>query len=365
MNKIGVKVSVLSISLAAVSALFLSSQSSQNSTPERLPAQESPIDPDFNDGQALTQTNFNVSFPASKHWTQQALLERAKELATQTPKIRIDVFRVYEERHNDGALLDRRAVFPEVQFYSPRKESHSAVVGPTPVEFMAVWVNDSLEFTFAVSSATYRKRFVPARDQWEHPETPHGEWSPIYVTPLHHSNTFKPVGADIGPEMPFAIFIDNAANDLLKGSSGYAFHGTTLSHYEALGTPDSGGCVRLSREDAEILFALVNPAMTTINRFGKWYGQNDRRNIAHPFLVSLRERMKINIIDPAYMDAHPDFAQEIHSRYDSLLQYLLVSVNSNLQRTKETLRSGHHRTLTEITETSNVATIVKTKPNSQ
>lgn len=345
MKNLGFRVLVLSTSLAGFSAIWWSSKAEFTSAQARSPAAISAeVDPDYQD---WVDRDFTASHPASKRWSQKDLLARVQELAIAKPKVRIDVFRVFEERSNDGALLDRRAVFPEVQFYSARRESHSLVTGPTPVEFMAVWVNDSLEFVFAVSSATYRKRFVPARDQWEHPVTPNGPWSPIYLNPLHHSNTYKAVGADIGPEMPFSIFIDDARKELLKSWSGYAFHGTTLSHYEALGTPDSGGCIRLAREDAEVLFALVNPSMQTLNRFGKWYRDNDERNKPHPQMVSIRERMQINIIDPEYMDKNPAFAAEINERYENLLAYMHVAVNTNIQRSAQTLKRGVHRTLTE------------------
>lgn len=289
-----------------------------------------------------------ASHPAGQKWTQETLLERANILALSKPKIRVDVFRVFEERSNDGELLARNAVFPEIMFYSERQETHSRVSDPTPVEFMAVWANETLEFVFAVSSATYRKRFVPARDQWEHPRTPVGKFDAIYLNPLHHSNTYKPVGADIGPEMPFSVFIDSSGKDLLKSWSGYAFHGTTLSHYDALGTPDSGGCIRLSKEDAEVFFSLLNPSHAVMNRYGKWYANNDPRNLPNPALMNLRERMQINIIDPEYMSANPDFAKEINERYENLLPYIYIEVNNNIERTNETLALKKYRTLTDV-----------------
>lgn len=295
--------------------------------------------------ESITENRFIASHPAGKKWDQSSLLARAQELAAKSPNIRVDVFRVFENRSISGELLERRAVFPEIEFYSPRTESHSRVTGPTPVEFMAVWVEDSLEFVFAVSSATYRKRFVPARNQWEHPGTPHGSFAPIYLNPLHHSKTYKPVDADIGPEMPFSIFIDSADKDLLKSWSGYAFHGTTLSHYDALGTPDSGGCIRLAREDAEVLFALLNPTFSTVNRYGRWYADGDPRNRPSEFLTDLRSRMQINIFDPAYLDRNPELAGEIDSRYKELIGYLYIEVNNNLDRTLETLQKRKHRTL--------------------
>jgi hypothetical protein len=325
--------------LGIVCMWFYAQSRSLEFGPERIPAQEN-----------LEALFYSASHPAGKSWTQSDLLERAKNLSKENTKIRVDVFRVFEERDNDGKLLDRQAVFPEIQFYSDRKESHSKVYEPTPIEFMAVWVNDHLEFVFAISSATYRKRFVPARDQWEHPTTPNGSFAPIYLNPLHHSRTYRPVGADIGPEMPFSVFIDTADKDLLKSWSGYAFHGTTFSHYDALGTPDSGGCIRLAREDAEVFFALLNPKLKIMNRYGRWYAHNDSRNRPNAELVDLRERVEINIIDPAYMQENPSFASEIYARYESLISFIYIEVNNNVQRTHETLRLKKYRTLTEHAE---------------
>ncbi len=334
MSKMPLNVARVTICLSVFS-LCLYAQKTSIDTASRNPAQQ------------VENNSLVAAHPAGKTWTQAEQLERASTLAAQNLKIRVDVFRVFEERDNDGTLLKRRAVFSDVQFYSSRTESHSQVSDPTPIEFMAVWVDDKLEFVFAVSSATYRKRFVPARNQWEHPQTPNGAYDAIYLNPLHHSKTYKPVDADIGPEMPFSVFIDAAGKELLKSWSGYAFHGTTLSHYDALGTPDSGGCIRMSREDAEIFFSLLNPKLKTMNRFGRWYEDRDPRNRPNVELVNLRERMEINVIDPDFMDNNPEFAEELYSRYSDLISYIYIEVNNNVQRTMETQRKGKYRTLTE------------------
>jgi hypothetical protein len=351
-----VKAARVTIALSVVAVIFYA-QNATLSSATRYPATASEIADDASPDHFSSQpeATYVAAHAAGKTWTQEELLARAKELAATSPHIRVDVFRVFESRSNEGELLERRAIFPEVTFYSERRESHSIVYDPTPVEFMAVWVNDQLEFVFAVSSATYRKRFVPARDQWEHPTTPSGAFAPIYLNPLHHSKTYRPVGADIGPEMPFSVFIDNAGKDLLKSWSGYAFHGTTLSHYDALGTPDSGGCIRMAREDAEVFFALLNPELRTLNRYGRWYADRDPRNRPSETLTDLRERMRINIIDPDFMEANPDFAAQIHARYENLLSYIYIEVNNNIDRTLETLKSRKHRTLTETAKSESTS----------
>ena len=294
------------------------------------------------------QNNFAISHPADKKWTQSELLKRAKKLSTNNPQIMIDVFRSYEERsEGTNELITRSSIFPEVQIFSQRKESHSKVQDPTPAEFMAVWVDNKLEFVFAVSTATYRKRFVPKRQSWENPTTPAGDYDPIYLNKLHHSRTYKPVDAEIGPEMPYSIFIDDPAKELLKSFSGYAFHGTTLSHYDALGTPDSGGCIRLSREDAEVLFTLVNPKLETWYRLGRWFGEEDPRNQPNKNVIELRDRFNTRVLDPEYLSQRPELENEIRLRYEPLLGYLNLSVNNNIQRSLETLALGKYRTLRE------------------
>ena len=48
--------------------------------------------------------------------------------------------------------------------------------------------------------------------------------------------------------MPYAQFF----------SGGVAIHATVPAHYAALGTRDSGGCVRLRLENAKLMWDLVD-----------------------------------------------------------------------------------------------------------
>jgi len=70
-------------------------------------------------------------------------------------------------------------------------------------------------------------------------ETPRGTFGAYWLSRDHYSSLYD------GAPMPFAIFFDGD----------YAVHGTELE--SDLGSPASAGCVRLSRENAKMLFELV------------------------------------------------------------------------------------------------------------
>jgi len=70
-------------------------------------------------------------------------------------------------------------------------------------------------------------------------ETPRGTYGAYWLSRDHYSSLYD------GAPMPFAIFFDGD----------YAIHGTELE--SELGSPASAGCVRLSKENAQILFDLV------------------------------------------------------------------------------------------------------------
>lgn len=92
---------------------------------------------------------------------------------------------------------------------------------------MIVELDGVERFTWVVSTAREGK------------ETPRGTYSAYWLSRDHYSSLY-----DSAP-MPFSIFFDGD----------YAVHGTELEN--ELGSPASAGCVRLSKENAQILFELV------------------------------------------------------------------------------------------------------------
>lgn len=90
-------------------------------------------------------------------------------------------------------------------------------------------------YTWPISSA--RKGFV----------TPRGTYAPQRLATMHHSRKYH-----MSP-MPHSIFFHQ----------GWAIHGTNEAR--ALGRPASHGCVRLSKENAAKLFAMVKAEGAVIN----------------------------------------------------------------------------------------------------
>jgi lipoprotein-anchoring transpeptidase ErfK/SrfK len=92
---------------------------------------------------------------------------------------------------------------------------------------MEVIVAGYHEFSWDISSA--RRGY----------ETPTGRFRPNWMTPMHYSEQYE-----YSP-MPHSIFFHQ----------GYAIHATNETH--RLGRPASHGCVRLSPDNARILYNLV------------------------------------------------------------------------------------------------------------
>ena len=92
---------------------------------------------------------------------------------------------------------------------------------------MSVYVDDKLEYTFAVSTA--RKGYV----------TPIGEYHAEWLSPRHRSRKYN------NAPMPWSVFF----------YKGWAVHGTT--ELARLGRPASHGCVRLHPDNAKIFYSLV------------------------------------------------------------------------------------------------------------
>jgi lipoprotein-anchoring transpeptidase ErfK/SrfK len=96
--------------------------------------------------------------------------------------------------------------------------------------------------TYQVSTGRERMEKSPSGKVYRS-TTPVGWYRPIYFSPNHFSNTWK-------APMPWAVFFNG----------GIALHATTQSHYSELGQRASGGCVRLTYENAQELFYLIKNA---------------------------------------------------------------------------------------------------------
>ncbi|NPD13612.1 L,D-transpeptidase [Xinfangfangia sp. D13-10-4-6] len=94
-------------------------------------------------------------------------------------------------------------------------------------QMMEVWYHGEMIHEWPVSTA--RKGKI----------TPRGSYKPQWLSKNHKSSLYN------NAPMPYSIFY----------SGNYAIHGTDQE--SKLGRPASAGCVRLSRANAKILFAMV------------------------------------------------------------------------------------------------------------
>ncbi|UYL08887.1 L,D-transpeptidase [Bdellovibrio sp. SKB1291214] len=105
---------------------------------------------------------------------------------------------------------------------------------------MQVIENGKLIATWPVS--TGREQHEKAKSgRWYQTTTPTGTFSPYRLVRDHYSNTWK-------AQMEFAVFF----------IGGIAVHATTPDHYSELGQRASGGCVRIHRDNAKLLWSKIN-----------------------------------------------------------------------------------------------------------
>ncbi|WP_413577428.1 L,D-transpeptidase [Bdellovibrio sp. HCB290] len=115
---------------------------------------------------------------------------------------------------------------------------NKAPIGPTAQQ-MQVMENGVLIANWLVS--TGREKYEQAKSgRWYWTVTPTGTYSPYKLVLKHYSYTWK-------AHMEFAMFFNG----------GVAVHATTPDHYKELGTRASGGCVRLHRDNALIIWNKV------------------------------------------------------------------------------------------------------------
>ena len=118
--------------------------------------------------------------------------------------------------------------FDSVDFASerPPQESMDAIVS-VEEQTLYLYLDGVLRKTWKVSTARAGK------------STPRGKYNAYWLSRHHRSSLYEDA------PMPFAVFFNGD----------YAIHGTEWERY--LGRPASAGCVRLSNENAEILFDWV------------------------------------------------------------------------------------------------------------
>jgi lipoprotein-anchoring transpeptidase ErfK/SrfK len=124
-------------------------------------------------------------------------------------------------------LLPAQASGANLELDEPLRPSLEIVIEKAAQE-MAVYVDGALRQVFPVSTGTRRQ------------PTPSGTFRPLFLTRMAYAPKY-----DNAP-MPFSIFFTR---------HGHAIHAT--GHLKTLGRPVSHGCVRLTPEAAEWLYALV------------------------------------------------------------------------------------------------------------
>lgn len=105
---------------------------------------------------------------------------------------------------------------------------------------MQVIENGNLIATWPVSTGREQKEKAKS-GRWYQTTTPTGTFSPYNLVRDHYSNTWK-------AHMEYAIFY----------IGGIAVHATTPDHYSELGQRASGGCVRIHKDNAKLLWSKVN-----------------------------------------------------------------------------------------------------------
>jgi hypothetical protein len=99
-----------------------------------------------------------------------------------------------------------------------------------------------LEYVWPVSTGRERNEVAKSGRHY-FSSTPTGFYYPFDLVRKHWSKTWE-------AWMEWSIFFNG----------GIAIHATTPNHYPALGKRDSGGCVRLRRENALTLWTLLEQA---------------------------------------------------------------------------------------------------------
>lgn len=105
---------------------------------------------------------------------------------------------------------------------------------------MWVYVDGRHTYTWPVSTGR-EKRENPPTGRKYFSSTPTGTWTPYGMTRLHRSRLWD-------ANMPYAIWL----------TGGIAIHAALPNYERMLGQRASGGCIRLSNQNAATLFSLVS-----------------------------------------------------------------------------------------------------------
>ncbi|MBO9665889.1 MAG: L,D-transpeptidase [Bdellovibrio sp.] len=116
---------------------------------------------------------------------------------------------------------------------------NKAESGPT-AQTMQVIMNGTPTYYWPVS--TGREKYERAKSgRWYWTVTPTGTFSPYKLVRNHYSNTWE-------AHMEYAAFFNG----------GVATHATTPDHYKDLGHRASGGCVRLHKDNAQLIWEFMS-----------------------------------------------------------------------------------------------------------
>ncbi|MGE5085244.1 MAG: L,D-transpeptidase [Bacillota bacterium] len=134
---------------------------------------------------------------------------------------------------------------------------NKAARGPG-AQHMIVMENGVQTYDWLVS--TGREKYEQAKSgRWYYTATPVGTFSPYALIRDHYSQTWK-------AHMEYAAFFNG----------GVAVHATTPDHYKQLGTRASGGCVRLHKDNAKLIYEKIQaqgqglvPLFTTSGRVAR------------------------------------------------------------------------------------------------
>ncbi len=108
-----------------------------------------------------------------------------------------------------------------------------------------LYINGELVHTWLTSTGAEGYR-TPLMDR-----NPNGRIYDAYSSKIYPGGDYEGLG-----NMPYAVFI----------VGGYAIHGTPEGNWSQLGTPVSGGCIRLLPDQGKIFNRLVRAS----GRFGTW-----------------------------------------------------------------------------------------------
>lgn len=161
------------------------------------------------------------------------------------------------------AALDGIDVFKEYAIVIRVNKSEMGV----GAQQMAVFENGVQTAYWPVS--TGREQYEQAKSgRWYWTVTPAGTFSPYQLIRDHYSQTWK-------AHMEYAAFFNG----------GIAIHATTPDHYKQLGHRASGGCVRLQKNNAQVIYEKIQAQGKSLVPLFDLNGRVARDVNGHPIRV--------------------------------------------------------------------------------